>query len=70
MDIYAHIYLNILKFSLLFIYLLLGPHLQHMEVSRLGVELGLQLLAYTTARQMSLRTASVTYNVAVAMPDL
>lgn len=37
---------------------------------RLGVKLGLQLLAYTTARQMSLRTASVTYNVAVAMPDL
>ena len=27
----------------------LGPHLQHMEVSRLGVEWELQLLAYTIA---------------------
>ena len=27
----------------------LGPHLQHMEVPRLRVELELQLLAYTTA---------------------
>jgi len=27
----------------------LGPHPQHMEVPRLGVELELQLLAYTTA---------------------
>ena len=27
----------------------LGPYLQHMEVSRLGVELELQLPAYTTA---------------------
>ena len=35
----------------LFIYLFisfLGPHLQHMEVPRLGVELELQPLAYTT----------------------
>ena len=29
-------------------FLLLGPHLQHMEVPRLGVELELQLQAYTT----------------------
>ena len=27
----------------------LGPHLWHMEVPRLGVELEVQLLAYTTA---------------------
>ena len=27
----------------------LGPHLQHMEVPRLGAELELQLPAYTTA---------------------
>ena len=27
----------------------LGPHLQHVEVPRLGVERQLQLLAYTTA---------------------
>ena len=34
----------------LFIYLVfLGPHLRHMEVSRLGVESKLQLPAYVTA---------------------
>jgi len=35
----------------LFIYFFgfLGPHSQHMEVPRLGVESELQLLAYTTA---------------------
>ena len=32
-----------------FVFVFLGPHLRHMEVSRLGVELELQLLAYTTA---------------------
>ena len=37
-------------FSFLFFFLVfLGPHPWHMEVSRLGVQLGLQLLAYTTA---------------------
>ena len=36
-------------FVILFIYLIfLGPHLQHMAVSSLGVELELQLGAYTT----------------------
>ena len=30
-------------------WLVLGLHLRHMEVPRLGVELELQLLAYTTA---------------------
>ena len=30
----------------------LGPHPQHMEVPRLGVELELYLLAYTTATAM------------------
>ena len=30
----------------------LGPHLQHMEVPRLGVEWELQLLAYNTATAM------------------
>ena len=34
---------------ILFVYFFLGPHLQHMEVPRLGVESELQLLAYTTA---------------------
>ena len=33
-------------------FVFLGPYLQHMEVSRLGVELELQLLAYTTATAM------------------
>ena len=31
------------------LFVFLGPHLRHMEVSRLGIELELQLLAYTTA---------------------
>ena len=35
----------------LFLFVFLGPHPQHMEVPRLGVELGLQLLAYTTAHR-------------------
>ena len=30
----------------------LGPHLQHMEVPRLGVKLELQLLTYATATEM------------------
>ena len=34
-------------------FVFLGPHLQHIEVPRLGVELELQLLAYTTATAMS-----------------
>ena len=37
----------------LFIYcIFLGPHLQHTEVPRLGVEMDLQLLAYITAMAM------------------
>ena len=35
---------------LLFFFLLLGPHMQHLEVPRLWVEQELHLLAYTTAR--------------------
>ena len=41
---------DFLSFSFLFFFVFLGPHLRHMEVSRLGVELELQLPAYTTAR--------------------
>ena len=37
-----------MTFYLLFVYCLLGPHLQHMEVPRLGVALELQLPAYTS----------------------
>ena len=44
-----------------FSFVFLGPHMQHMEVPRLGVELELQLLAYTTATAMWDRTASATY---------
>ena len=33
----------------IYIYSLIGPYPQHMEVPRLGVELELQLLAYATA---------------------
>ena len=43
---------SLLKMGSLFFFLVfvfLGPHRQHMEGSRLGVELELQLLAYTTA---------------------
>ena len=36
----------------LFIFFFLGPHLWHMEVPRLGVELELQLLADTRATAM------------------
>ena len=35
--------------SLLLLFVFLGLHLEHVEVPRLGVELGLQLLAYTAA---------------------
>ena len=35
--------------ELLFFFCFLEPHLQHMEVPRLGVEWELQLPAYTTA---------------------
>ena len=37
-------------FYLFFVFL--GPHLQQMEVPRLGIESELQLLAYTTATAM------------------
>ena len=36
-------------FSLFLLFFFLGLYLRHMEVSRLGVELGLQRLVYTTA---------------------
>ena len=42
----------------------LGPHLQHMEVPRLGVELELQPLAYTTATATWDPAASTTYTTA------
>ena len=39
-------------YSIFFSFVFLGPHPQHMEVPRLGVELELLLLAYTTATAM------------------
>ena len=36
----------------LFLFCFLGPHMQHMEVPRLGAESDLQLLAHTTATAM------------------
>ena len=35
--------------TLFYFIVFLGPHLQHMEILRLGVQLELQLPAYTTA---------------------
>ena len=45
--IYIYIYIYICIFCFL------GPHLQHMEVPRLGVESELRLLAYTTVTATS-----------------
>ena len=47
-----------------FFFFFLGLHLRHMEVTRLGVELELQLLAYTTAMQGRIQAWSATYNTA------
>ena len=45
---------------LLLLFCFLGPHVQHMEVPRLGVESELQLPAYTMAQQRRIQAASVT----------
>ena len=45
------LYISTIGF-LFFIFVFSGPHLWHMEVPRLGSELELQLLAYTTATAM------------------
>ena len=47
--------------SIISFFAFLGPHLQHMEVPRLGVELKVQLLACTTATAM--RDPSCTWNL-------
>ena len=44
-----------------FFFCFLGPHLQHMEVPRLGVESELQLLAFTTTQDPS---GTATYTTA------
>ena len=40
------------SFLFFFFFFFFGPQVQHMEVPRLGVELELQLLAYTAAIAM------------------
>ena len=46
----------------------LGPHLQHMEVPRLGVKLDLQLLAYAIAIASQIPAVSATYITAHSNP--
>ena len=43
---------NSLMYYYYYFFVFLGPHPWHMEVPRLGVESGLQLLAYATATAM------------------
>ena len=45
----------------LLFFLLLGPHMQHLEVPRLWVEQELHLLAYTKPQQHRILATSVTY---------
>ena len=44
---------NSLLKAIFFFLIFLGPHPRHMEVPKLGVELALQLLTYTTATAMT-----------------
>ena len=59
---YTHCTFFLFLFFGLFVFL--GPHLQHMEVPRLGVESELQPPAYTKAQQLQIQAASVTYTTA------
>ena len=47
-----------------FLFCFLGAHSGHMEVPRLGVELELQLSAYTTQQQLEIPAVSATYTTA------
>ena len=59
---YCNLHLSFLPF---FFFFFLGPCMQHMEIPRLGVELDLQLLAYTTATATQAPSCtSVTYTTA------
>ena len=51
----------LLCFALFYFFVFLGLNSQHMEVPRLGVQLDLQLPAYTTATATRIQAASVTY---------
>ena len=57
-------YPHFILFTFILLFLFLGPLLRHMEVPRLGVELDLQLPAYTTATAMLDPRVSVTYTTA------
>ena len=61
-------FFNFIFISLFFSFFLFfgggGLHPQHMEVPRLGVELALQLLAYTTAIATLDLSCSETYTIA------
>ena len=48
----------------IYLFIILGLHPPHMEVPRLGVELELKLLVYTTAAAMQIQATSVTYTAA------
>ena len=50
---------------IIYLFVVLGPHLQHMEVPRLGVELELQLVATATATA----TWDLGCKQLMAMPD-
>ena len=53
-----------LEATLSVVVVFLGPHLRHMEGPRLGVDLELWPLAYTTAQQPQIRASSATYMTA------
>ena len=46
---FKQVFLFCFVFFFCFFFVFLAPHMQHMEVPRLGTELDLQLPAYTTA---------------------
>ena len=56
--------LTLKSFEIIIIFFFLGPHLWHMEVPRLGVELELQLLVYTTATATPNPSHIATYTTA------
>ena len=59
-DAVASLGCNVQGNFLPFFFFFLGPHLWHVEVPSLGVELGLPLLAYTIAKQRQIQATSAT----------
>ena len=57
-----HIHCNNFKPLFFFFFLFLGPHLLHMEASRLGVESELQLVATAVATATATATATSDLN--------